>query len=83
MADAIEESADPYLATHSAGLARQEVVATISKVLDVVDGRSDEVDIDGLVHAQIMLDDQVGDRDRKRTEGMRSNCNESLLVALL
>ena len=54
---------NPLGTAYSHRLTREQELLAVLEVFDIEGWRGDEVDVDGLPHADIVLDDGVGDRD--------------------
>lgn len=61
--DPVQETPDPLGTPYSDRLAGEQELLAVLEVLDIEGWRGYEVDVDGLPHAHIVLNDGVGDRD--------------------
>ena len=79
--NAVEESSNPFRPAYSAGLTWEYEFFSVWEKLDVVGRRCDEIDVDWLLDANVVLYDGIGDRNDIGRDGMGWYCDRRRLMA--
>jgi hypothetical protein len=80
--DAVQQGSDPLRPSNPARLSGEYELLAVGEELDVVGGRSDEIDVDGFSDSYVVLDDGVGDGDDVGGDGVCGDGDGGGLVAL-